>query len=62
VGEKKLTKYLTLEDVKDYAQCSQRYIYYEIERKNLRAYKLGRMLRFDPVDVEMWIKRKFKQV
>lgn len=52
-----LTKYMTIEEVMAYANCSKRYIQNEIKRKNLKGYKIKGLF-FDPKDVELWIKRK----
>lgn len=50
--------YLKLADVAEATGCSIRHIQEEIKRGNIRAYKPGKCLLFDPVDVEKWIKRK----
>ncbi len=52
-----LTKYMTIDEVMSYANCSKRYIQNEIKRKNLKGYKIKGLF-FDPKDVELWIKRK----
>lgn len=53
-----LPKYMTLEELCIYADCSERHIHDEIKRGKLRSYKPVRGLLFDPKDVEAWIKRK----
>lgn len=50
--------FLLISDLTRIAFCSRRYILEEIKRKNLRAYKMGRYLQFDPIDVEKWMKKR----
>ena len=51
-------KYLGIDEVTEVAACSKRHVMEEIRRKNLRAFKPGKELRFDPADVEKWITKK----
>jgi excisionase family DNA binding protein len=51
-------KYIKISEVVEISSCSKRHVMEEIKRKNLRAYKPGKELIFDPADVEKWIKRK----
>ena len=55
-----LIKFMSLQEICAYASASERYIKLEIKRKNLKAYKPVRELKFDPKDVEAWIKRKLQ--
>jgi excisionase family DNA binding protein len=55
-----LTKYMTIDEVCEYAKCSKRHLFAEIQRKNLKAHKPVREILFDPQDVQAWIKRKVK--
>lgn len=60
MGEKKLDvpSFLFLEGVAELAHCSTRYVKEEVKRGELRAYKPGKRLLFDPDDVQKWIKKK----
>ena len=51
-------KYVNIEEVIKISGASQRYVMEEIKRGNLRAFKVGRRLRFDPEDIEKWIRKK----
>ncbi|MBA3755920.1 MAG: helix-turn-helix domain-containing protein [Nitrosomonas sp.] len=51
-------KYMTIKEVALTAQTSVRHVAEEIKRKNLRAFKPGKRLLFDPEDVQKWIKKK----
>lgn len=53
-----IEEYLTIEQVAEKIGCSVRYLHEEIKKKNLRAYKPGKRLVFDPEDVQKWIKKK----
>lgn len=54
----KKIQYLTLKEAADYAHVSPRHIQEEVTRKNLRAYKPGKLLLFDIEDLNKWIKKK----
>lgn len=51
-------KFLNVDEVVEIAGCSKRHVMEEIRRKNLRAFKPGKELRFAPDDVEKWITKK----
>jgi excisionase family DNA binding protein len=53
-----IEKLLTIEQVAKLTNVSIRYIHNEKKRGNLKCYKIGNRLKFDPVEVEKWIKRK----
>jgi excisionase family DNA binding protein len=55
-----LIEFMSIKELCEYAGCSERYIYEEIKRKTLRAYKPVREIMFDPKDVQAWMKRKVK--
>lgn len=57
MGEPKLKKWLTVDEVMDIAKCSDTHIRNERKRGNIRAYKPGRELLFDFDEVEKWIRR-----
>ncbi len=56
-AEKKLN-YMTLKEAAEYAHVSIRHLQEEISRKNLRAYKPGKLVLFDIEDLNKWIKKK----
>ena len=53
-----LPRYMTLDELCIYANCSERHIHDEIKKRNLKSYKPVRCLEFDPGDVQVWIKRR----
>lgn len=58
MGEEKLKEqFLIIEDVAKIANVSLRHIKDEIKRGNLRAYKPGKRLIFDPIEVTKWIRK-----
>lgn len=51
-------KFLTIEEVADFAHCSVRHIHDEKKRGVLRCHKVGKRLLFEEADVQKWINRK----
>jgi len=56
-AEKKIA-YMNLKEASEYCHVSERHMKEEISRKNLRAYKPGKLLLFDIEDLNKWIKKK----
>lgn len=61
-GYKELSKLLTMKEVTEILNCSRKKIYGFIDRGELRAYKIGRDLRFKESDLKKFIEsREVKQ-
>jgi len=52
-----IKKYLTAQEVADRLSISLKAVYSLAQRGLIRSYKFGRLVRFDPDDVDDYIKR-----
>ena len=46
---------LKIEDVAGILRTSKFFVYRAVERGEIPAYKIGRLIRFDPAAIEKWI-------
>lgn len=57
MGEKKIERYLTIDEVAELLHLSRSAIYQRMAEGYLKAYKPGKKLLFDPEDVRAFVNR-----
>ena len=57
MGEKKLERFLTIEEVSDILQMPKSTVYQKVSEGQIRTYKPGKKILFDPEDVRTYVKK-----
>lgn len=57
MGEKKLERFLTVEEVSDLLRMPKSTIYQKVSEGLIKTYKPGKKILFDPEDVRNFMKR-----
>lgn len=60
MGEKKLERFLTVEEVSELLQMPKSTVYQKVSEGLIRTYKPGKKILFDPADVRAFVDR-FRQ-